>query len=747
MQCVDNSYLPQNNDGIYGMTIAFASTNSFALSVGTSSNGFSIGGMATATQSGYNIVTFAEQGVGPITTTFSLNTWYDIAPFTITSGATNIILTSTSQTASYYSDFICDSYFLGNELGVASNTAVLSKRWEGGSSTAWATGSNWCPASVPSAGETVTIIDQTNDPVISGAVSVGSIEIQSGAKLTLGSNTLTITGSLSGTGQITGSTTSNIIFNGSSASTLRMDQTTAGTTNVLNNLTVNTSGGVTIGNATGVIGLLTPTSGTITTGGNLTLRATSPTVYGQLHATATGTFSGNITVEKAMVNTEKGWRHIGLPVGATIGDIDNFTVNADNHGVQDHKNIKYWDAGAGGGANAPGWTLPADLTVGNSRGYALYGSNHGGGVLGFSSVWSVTGTVTNGQMNFAVKYGIPSGSGGSFDDGWNLIANPYASNVDVSGIWTTALSGVAHKAIYIYDYASNQYFAMTNGGTTIIQNGGANGTPLSSSVIAPFQAFWVKTDADATVSFQNSNRTNSATGLGTFMKKEFDLARIDVYDADSAWDQMVLYFDENGTPGLDNELDAYKMFGYEPLYPSLYSVTLDGNFSINALSLDNSSHSVPVGFRSTKTGQKSFSLNTTELDAKWFVYLEDKELGIFYDIKENPYSFNHTQSSDSRFVLHFQTYGLGAEKLVADVQKMNIGGDGDEVYVFVPAFYKDQNYQLEVIDMAGRVVYTDNKLALNHGMNTLNLNLNANAYYAVRIKAAEGIETGKVQIR
>lgn len=739
MQCVDNTYLPQNNDAIYGMTIAFASTNSFTLSVGSSSNGFSIGGMATATQSGYNVVTFSEQGVGPISTTFSLNTWYDVAAFTITAGTTNIILTSTTETASYYSDFICDSYFLGNELGVATNNGGLSKRWEGGTSTAWATASNWCPASVPSTGETVTIIDQTNDPVLSASVSLGSIEIQSGAKVTLGSNTLTIAGALSGTGQIIGSSTSNITFNGSSASTLRMDQTTPDTTNLLNNLIVNTSGGITIGSACGVIGILTPTAGQITTGGNLTIRATSASVYGQINPTGAGTFSGNITVEKGLSNTNPGWRQFGLPVMATLADMDDIDLLGTAHGTSSERNVKYWDAEPVSGNTAPGWTIPA-LTSDNTRGYSVYSANSVIGLHDISSVFSVTGTVVSSQA-FDVYNSEPVGSGGSDDNGWNLIANPFATNLDVSTLWTM-LNGIGYQAIHVYDQMNDQYRAITNGVSII-----GSATSSSSTKIAPFQAFWVKSNSNTQLTLTSAHQTTGAGSLGTFMKKEYDLARLDVYTADSGWDQTVIYFDVNGNPGLDNGLDAYKLFSFNPETPNLYSVDPEGNYSINALSSDMYIHSVPLGFRSSKTGEMSFSLNTTELDEQWFVYLEDKQLGIFYNIKENPYSFTHTQNSDSRFVLHFQTYALSAEKLVADVQKMKIGGDGDEVYVFVPAFYKDQNYQLEVIDMAGRVVYTDNKLALTHGMNTLNLNLNANAYYAVRIKAAEGIESGKVQIR
>lgn len=665
-------------------------------------------------------------------------------------------ITNHASTSDLIWDEINSSITLTNGAALANETWIGSesdlnlglKLWTGTTSTDWSTSTNWCPTGAPTSTDSVVIQNVSNKPELSASSSTGPLVIVSSSSLSLNGNLLTINEGAVINGSLIGSSTSSLSFAGTTSSTLRMDTTQWDTTNLLQNLTVNLTGGasLTLGSKVGVIGLLTPTAGTITTAGNLRICSSSPTTYGQIHATATGTISGSMTVQTTFTNGTAGWRHIGLPVIGTINDIDSFNILDSNHTVPAEKNIKYWNAVPVSGNNAPGWTVP-DSTFGATVGYAVYGSSTSGSLLYFNKTWSATGTISTGQRDFVIKNSVAGNSSDPDDQGWNLIANPYPSNLDVSTLWNTTLNNSTYKAIHIWDQLNSQYKAITSNGVTIITNGGANGTAISSSVIPPFQAFWVKASADETISFNNSNRTNSATGLGTFMKKEYDLARVDVYTADSTWDQTVIYFDENGNAGLDNGMDALKMFSENPFAPGLYSVGPEGNFSINALNSNNHIHSVPLGFRSTKTGQMSFSLNTSELDAKWFVYLEDKELGIFYNIKDKPYTFNHTQNSDSRFVLHFQTYGLSAEKLVDDIQNMSIGGDGTAVYVFVPAFYKDQNYQLEVIDMAGRVVYTDNKLAMTPGMNTLNLNLNANAYYAVRIKAAEGIASGKVQIR
>ncbi|MEC4049480.1 T9SS sorting signal type C domain-containing protein [Flavobacterium sp. SUN046] len=80
-----------------------------------------------------------------------------------------------------------------------------------------------------------------------------------------------VTSAVSGTGVFRGSSASNLIFNGTgSGGSIRFDQTTPDTTNVLNNLTINrtTSGAMSLGNELNVNGTLTLTAGTLSLGTN-----------------------------------------------------------------------------------------------------------------------------------------------------------------------------------------------------------------------------------------------------------------------------------------------------------------------------------------------------------------------------------------------------------------------------------------------------------------------------------------------
>lgn len=78
--------------------------------------------------------------------------------------------------------------------------ACPSAVWDGSSSTAWATDANWDIGEVP-CGD-ITIPDVANQPVVTTTVSIGAVTINSGADLTITSNSLTMTGALDNDGTI-----------------------------------------------------------------------------------------------------------------------------------------------------------------------------------------------------------------------------------------------------------------------------------------------------------------------------------------------------------------------------------------------------------------------------------------------------------------------------------------------------------------------------------------------------------------
>jgi hypothetical protein len=751
IRCTDPAYLPTTADFIYGMDFNIISRDAFSLSVVSNFNGFNIGASGSITENSYNVRAFAEQTWGNIATNFSVNEWYDVCALVLTSGYSNIMLATSAETPTYASYFGTDTYQEWNELGRESTEGFLGKTWVGGSDD-WNAASNWCPAAVPVSGESVIIPQTANNPVLSNDVTLGNVIIASNALLNLSGSHLNIGGALSGDGLITGSVSSKIGFTGSSVSTLRLDQSSNGTTNVLENLTINTSGEVIIADSVRITGVLTPVAGTITTENKLIIASAGVNTYGQI-APGAATFNGSVKIEKTLSNTGEEWRQIGLPVTASISDIKGVSIKLD--GNDNEKNVYRWDATDAGAGIATGWVL-ADPSDNQNFAFNIFSSNTTGGIHAFSSLWWISGTPGSGDKTFALSNTEdPDGGANPNKGGWNLIPNPYPSNISVTALFGDNSAGapfrdaggIQYKAVHVWDAASGtpQYRAITASGVT---NYNTNTTPLdiTANDIAPFQAFWVKTDANTSFMLKDAYRSTS-NAAGVFLKKDFDLARINVTDKDGQLDQLVLYFHENATAGFDPALDAYKLISLKNTVPSFYAVNADGIFTINALSAVEFSHAVPVGFRSSKKGQSSISLNNDALDAKWHVYLEDKELGIFADLKSGEYKFTHTVNSDSRFVIHFREQAMSADKVVNQLDKMTVGGDGESVYVFIPGHFREQAYQVEVFDLTGRKVYSTTSAALHQGRNTLNFHLAETGYYVVRVIASEEAVSSKVYVK
>jgi hypothetical protein len=118
---------------------------------------------------------------------------------------------------------------------------------------------------------------------LSGSITVAGTLAFGGTpnRLAIGSNTLTlegpITGSLTGSRNFTASSSSNLVLNGAYNRTIFMDATTSGTTNALNNLTLNHSSNIsTLGNDMIVNNTLTLTAG------KLSIAARTLTVKGNV---------------------------------------------------------------------------------------------------------------------------------------------------------------------------------------------------------------------------------------------------------------------------------------------------------------------------------------------------------------------------------------------------------------------------------------------------------------------------------
>ncbi len=360
-------------------------------------------------------------------------------------------------------------------------------------------------------------------PVLTGTVSVKSVNIQAGATLSV-SGTLNVSGSFTNNGTPSlGSGT--VVLNGTTG--------TVSGSSVFNNLKI--AGNYSIGNTTAdkidVTGILNVESGTFTTLGKLTLKSTaSKTALIQENG---GSINGNINMER-YVGGSTGYHHLSSPVsnntvatwgkyfnivgkdglrsgtkGFTPATLQEYRESANTKALLDsgYYNYTNGDAVTANGKGLSAWFVKAPITLVST----------GGATSG-----TVTVPVTFAGTNATTR-------------GWNLIGNPYPSPINWSALRSLNPGVWGDQACYIWKPTKgvNGQWQTYNG--TVGTNGVGN-------VIASSQAFFVLVNQSTNLTFNNSIRTTdlSPTFFSTQQHKQLRLQLVNPANL-SETDEVVAY--------------------------------------------------------------------------------------------------------------------------------------------------------------------------------------------------------------
>ncbi len=311
---------------------------------------------------------------------------------------------------------------------------------------------------------------------LAGNVTItGTLTINSGNKLNLSGFTLT-TNAFSGTGAVTGSSTSVLIYTGSSNSTLNMDQTGVQGNRTLKYLKLTSGAQLTLGNQLMIYGgsgnsggdvelVRSPSASTLTTGGFLILKhsgsSTGHPIIGGL-----ASISGSVSVEDYFAAGSRSYRQTGsvlsggLPVTQITDDFDLYASNP--NAVTDVNGFNLSSAGFTNPslllyneASSPKW-VPLIMsnsvqTISPGKGFAFFMRPTGSGAAGNynDQIMDYSGAINNADVTLSNILTYSSISGGGIDgtNGYNLLANPYCSYLDLNQFFlnNTHLDPVIYK--------------------------------------------------------------------------------------------------------------------------------------------------------------------------------------------------------------------------------------------------------------------------------------------------------------
>lgn len=394
------------------------------------------------------------------------------------------------------------------------------------------------------------------------------------------------------------------------------------------------SGSVNLGNNDLTVKrLLNNTAGTLTVD-TITMFADA-NGYSQIAAGGGEITSNAVKFMQYIPRASAGWVHVGFPVDATLANLDLGSASK-NLGGGATGNIYYYDA------TSSTWVAPSSESHAfDGRGFTIYlGPPHFGTL---PTTISVTGTLVTGPRNVQLNY---FNTNTAKNDGWNLISNPYPSNLDWENI-KGDLPGNTNSSVSVW--AGSQYSSYLAPG--INTNGG-------SRYIAPMQAFFVNVSASGdgnTLPFINNHRVTDSTGV---LMKEYIASQVKLRvtgDKKYKKDETVIYFSEDAADAYTQTDDVDKLYSTLNDVPNLYSLVANHSLSINGYSAFDEERVIELGFETETKGSFTIELLEESFNSSWDVYIYDKKTEEYYSLTKGAYTFNHVPNKyPNRFSIHFK---------------------------------------------------------------------------------------------
>lgn len=382
----------------------------------------------------------------------------------------------------------------------------------------------------------------------------------------------------------------------------------------------------------------------------------------------------------------------------------------------------------------PGWTSHSgSMTPG--AGYA----GRGAGLATFN------GDVNNGTVSYPLVYHpfIPGNAAAGTP--FNLVGNPYPSAVSCASLvaGNTDING----SLYFWDddltggtgYASSDY-AIWNGTGSLGTGSGSAGAP--NGTISTGQGFKVRAiTPGATLDFNNTMRVANTTQFfrpsGENSRMWFSL------EGNNLFNQILVGILTDATDQEDRLYDAVKFHGNSSI--SLAAKNEDRDYSILAFPPPSAEKSIPLSVFVDQSGTYTFKANVMENFEYQNVYFVDTKRADYIELNEGTEVAVQLEEGayNDRFFLNFYPDGFVGipESTTNDVA---IYSDRDVIYLnsFSSQF---EGLQIQVLDMSGKVIFTDNGFSLQ-GVKSYSLTAIAAGVYVVNLSSKEMQINEKVHI-
>lgn len=363
-----------------------------------------------------------------------------------------------------------------------------------------------------------------------------------------------------------------------------------------------------------------------------------------------------------------------------------------------------------GNTTATTWipvSSPSTTDFAKGNGYLIRVDNTWSSITASPYLGQFTGVLNNGQVT------IPS------TIGYNLIGNPYPSNVKVAD-FITGNAGLGVSTLYYWThtipsngvaYAQNNYASRTSLGGVASAAGGA----IPNEYIQVGQGFLTQTTAVGDLVFNNTMRTNIVNSqffrtTNKTTKNKADRFWLNLNDASANYNQILIGYATGATNGYDQGIDG-KLLTNSSSY--IASKINGENYVIQGRSeIFTINDEVVVGFTANKDGNYTIALDSFDtFFSNQDIFLWDKLSNTKHNLKQSAYSFYAVAgTNDNRFSI---VYENSAILETPSFEKNNL-----MVYVDSNNYLQINNpnqfiSKVQIYDVSGKVLFSKSNIQKN----------------------------------
>jgi len=370
-------------------------------------------------------------------------------------------------------------------------------------------------------------------------------------------------------------------------------------------------------------------------------------------------------------------------------------------------------------------TTPFDA----GKGYQIRMPDNADAVTPAAYPGSFTGVPNNGTVPVALTAG------------YNLVGNPYPSNISFSTL-QTANSGLIGTTAYFWRKTNgtggSAYCTFNASGSTYVSNGQAGAAVNFDGTIQSGQGFFVNASGAGDLNFTNAQRTGTTANQAFFRTKQTataDKIWLNATNAAGDFSQMAVTYSDGATSGVD----AYDSKSFNDSQYALTSIIAGAEFTIQGRPAFDTTDSVALNFKTATAGDYTIALARTEgvFANDQEVYLVDSKTGAETNLKAGAYNFTAVAGVDnSRFSLKYQKT-LKVNAAAFNENNVKVYSKNGILYV------NSENSTIQnisVYDMQGRLVGQQNNVKANSAVIS---NLKANQALIVQVTSEDNTIVSK----